>query len=131
MVGAWWRGGQIAYKTFSLKVWDVSGPRALWQHFYSGSHALIYVVDSGDVERVDKTATELRAVLDAEELRGCPVLVYANKSDLPRALPPAELASRLGLHELRGHQWHIQPGCARSGEGLHEGLDWVLSALPK
>ncbi len=109
----------------------MSGPRALWQQFYAGSHALIYVVDSGDVDRVDQTARELRAVLDAEELRGCPVLVYANKQDLPRALPPAELAARLGLNELRGHQWHVQAACARSGDGLHEGLNWIVCALPK
>ena len=124
----------MTYKKFSLNVWDVGGQtilRPLWRHYYSGSHALIYVVDSSDVDRVDLAAEELRAVLDTDEMRRCPVLVYANKQDLPRALSPTELAARLGLHSLREHKWYIQAACGKTGDGLYEGLDWVVASLPK
>jgi small GTP-binding protein len=123
---------QVEYKKFSLTVWDVGGQtilRPLWRHYYAGTDALIYVVDSSDVDRVDLAAEELRAVLETDEMRGCAVLVYANKQDLPRAIRPAELATRLGLHELRGHKWQIQAASALTGDGLYEGLDWVVEHL--
>jgi GTPase SAR1 family protein len=113
-------------------VWDVGGQtilRPLWRHYYAGSNALIYVVDSSDVDRVELAAEELRAVLDTEEMRGCAVLVYANKQDLPRALSATDLAARMGLHDLRGHKWFIQAACAKTGDGLYEGLDWVVGSL--
>ena len=96
----------------------------------AGTDALIYVVDSSDVDRVDLAAEELRAVLDTDEMARCAVLVYANKQDLPRAMGTADLAARLGLHDLRGHKWRIQASSAVTGDGLYEGLDWVVENLP-
>jgi hypothetical protein len=45
--------------------------------------------------------------------------------DLPKAMPTAEVAEKLGLHSLRGRVWHIQGTCATTGDGLYEGLDWL------
>ncbi len=38
-----------------LTVWDVGGQdkvRQLWRHYYAGASALIFVIDSADVERL-------------------------------------------------------------------------------
>lgn len=43
----------------------------------------------------------------------------------------AQLAETLGLHTLRGRPWQIQACSAKTGEGLKEGLEWVLSNLKK
>jgi signal recognition particle receptor subunit beta len=53
------------------------------------------------------------------------VLIYANKQDLPNALPPARLVQELELNSLRTHKWYIQACCGTSGDGLYEGLDWL------
>ncbi|GBG16165.1 ADP-ribosylation factor, partial [Hondaea fermentalgiana] len=63
-----------------------------------------------------------------DELRGAAVLVLANKQDLPHAMTAPELAVKLGLLSIRGHNWFIQSSCATSGDGLFEGLDWVGKA---
>lgn len=49
--------------------------------------------------------------------------------DLPKAMPAAEVAEKLGLHALRGREWHIHACCATNGDGLYEGLDWLSAKL--
>ena len=41
--------------------------------------AIIYVVDSSDVERIGISRDEFHAILDEEELKDSLILVYANK----------------------------------------------------
>lgn len=69
-------------------------------------------------------------MLNEPELANAALLVFANKQDLPKALPAAAMAEQLGLSSLR-RTWHIQATCATTGEGLAEGLDWLASALVK
>lgn len=47
------------------------------------SVGIIYVVDSADFERLSLSRDELHSVLASDELRGVPVVVLANKQDLP------------------------------------------------
>ena len=124
---------QVEYQNISFTVWDVGGQeklRSLWRHYYDGAHALIFVVDSNDQERVGLAKSELHRLLNTEELRNAVVLVFANKQDLPNALTAATLASKLELNSIR-HEWYIQPCRALDGQGLYEGLDWLSSALSK
>lgn len=61
-----------------------------------------------------------------------PILVLANKQDLPGAKEAKEIASFLGLHDLGpSHLWHVQPTCAVIGDGLEEGLDILYSMILK
>lgn len=118
----------IQYKNIKFNVWDVGGQdkiRPLWRHYYTGTQGLVFVVDSRDRARIDEARTELHRILSDREMRGCPLLVFANKQDLAGALSPAELTERLGLHALHGHVWFVHPSCATSGEGLFEGLNWL------
>ena len=71
-----------------MTVWDVGGQdriRALWRHYYQNTDAVIFVVDSSDVERLDEAASELSKVLGEPELAAARLLVLANKQDLPTA----------------------------------------------
>lgn len=73
-----------------------------------------------------------------------PILVLANKQDLPGAREPRELERLLGLHELgqqgqaavaagqpSAHMWHVQPACAITGDGLHEGMEALYEMIVK
>ena len=44
---------------------------------------LVYVVDSNDRERILESREELFGILQNDEMRGVPVVVIANKQDLP------------------------------------------------
>ena len=89
------------------------------------------VVDSTDSERLGEASEELQAILCDQEMKNTLVLVLANKQDLPRALPPSDIASKLGLRSIAQNRWFIQPACATTGEGLYEGLDWSSRELRK
>jgi len=45
-------------------------------------------------------------------------------------MSPGEIEEKLKLPEiLRDRKWFIQPSCATSGDGLYEGLTWVLDVI--
>ena len=123
----------VEYQNISFVVWDVGGQerlRMLWRHYYEGTDALIFVVDSADVDRIDLARQELERLTSAEELSNALVLVFANKQDLNGAVDPKTLAKELQLSKLK-NRWFVQPCIATQGGGLYEGLDWLSTALSK
>jgi len=122
----------VEYKNIRFTVWDVGGQdkiRRLWRHYYQGTQGLIFVVDSNDRERAEDAREELMKMLNEDEMRDAVLLVFANKQDLPNAMPAAEVTEKLGLHNMRNRRWFIQSACATTGDGLYEGLDWLSRAL--
>ncbi|XP_074834855.1 uncharacterized protein LOC142002564 [Carettochelys insculpta] len=118
--------------TFTL--WDVGGQdriRALWHHYHSNTDGLVFVVDSADPGRVGEAGSELGDLLQAEELQGVPLVLLANKQDLPGARSCAELVEELGLRKLRGREWHAQGCCAVSGQGLPEALEKLAELVKR
>merc|ERR1712227_898636 len=84
----------VEYKNISFTVWDVGGQdkiRPLWRHYYTGTQGLIFVVDSNDRDRVEDAREELMKMLNEDEMRDAVLLVFANKQDLPNAMPAAEV----------------------------------------
>ncbi|OTF83732.1 hypothetical protein BLA29_015273 [Euroglyphus maynei] len=49
--------------------------------------------------------------------------------DLKEALPTVKICQTLGLHQLPHKQWHVQSSNAITGEGIQEGIDWLLVQL--
>eukprot|EP00930_Biecheleria_cincta_P016595 TRINITY_DN1343_c0_g1_i10.p1 TRINITY_DN1343_c0_g1~~TRINITY_DN1343_c0_g1_i10.p1 ORF type:complete len:204 (+),score=47.78 TRINITY_DN1343_c0_g1_i10:69-614(+) len=122
----------VEYKNISFTVWDVGGQdkiRPLWRHYYQGTQGLIFVVDSNDRDRIEDAREELNKMLNEDEMRDAVLLVFANKQDLPNAMPAAEVTEKLGLQTMRNRQWFIQSACATTGDGLYEGLDWLSRTL--
>jgi len=122
----------ITYKNVNFTVWDVGGQdkiRGLWKHYYQGTDALIWCVDSSDKERTHLARDELHRVLSDDLLQNVKVLVFANKMDLPGAMNPTELADGLQLRKLSQKDWYVQQCCGTNGEGLYEGLDHLATML--
>merc|ERR1711877_35129 len=104
----------VEYKNIRFTVWDVGGQdkiRPLWRYYYQGMQGLIFVVDSNDRDRVEDAREELEKMLEEDEMRDAVLLVFANKQDLPNAMPAAEVTEKLGLHNMRNRQWFIQSAC--------------------
>eukprot|EP00518_Triparma_eleuthera_P004776 CAMPEP_0182464202 /NCGR_PEP_ID=MMETSP1319-20130603/8389_1 /TAXON_ID=172717 /ORGANISM="Bolidomonas pacifica, Strain RCC208" /LENGTH=179 /DNA_ID=CAMNT_0024663829 /DNA_START=60 /DNA_END=599 /DNA_ORIENTATION=+ len=126
----------IQYKKLDMTMWDVGGQdkiRRLWNHYYHGTDALIYVVDCSDVNRIEEAKVELHKVLNNDVVKQTnqAVLIYANKQDLPNAVAPSEMLSRLDLSQIGGIEWYCQGSVASEGQGLYEGLDWLNGVLSK
>ncbi|KAH3761346.1 ADP-ribosylation factor Arf1 [Pelomyxa schiedti] len=131
---------EVKYKNMNLVVFDVGGEdriRSLWKQHLPGTKGVIVFVDSADVERMDDAREQMYYLLGDEQLRDAPLLVFANKQDLPSALPVAEITAKLGLPEINvgrtgaPRDWYIQASCATSGDGLPEGFEWLIQQLEK
>ncbi|XP_078484568.1 ADP-ribosylation factor-like protein 3 [Ciona intestinalis] len=119
---------------FKLNVWDIGGQRRIrpyWRNYFENTDVLIYVVDSTDKKRLEETGVELEELVTDEKLSGVPLLVFANKQDLLQAAPASEIADGLSLHNLRGRTYQIQACSALKGEGIQDGLEWVMKTVSK
>ncbi|XP_022625441.1 ADP-ribosylation factor-like protein 14 [Seriola dumerili] len=114
----------------SMTVWDVGGQKKMrphWKHHYTDTAGLVFVVDSWDETRLEEARKELHRVLRYESLRGVPLVVLANKQDLPGALSPEALCLKLDLRRVcEGRAWFIQPCSATTGMGLEEGFRRIV-----
>ena len=120
----------VKHKNVSFEVWDLGGQTTLrqtWSSYYVNTAAVILMVDSTDRGRIGAVKDELFRLLGEESLESAGVLILANKQDLSDAMSVLELTDALHLHAVKGKQWHVQPSCALTGEGLREGLDWVCA----
>ncbi|CAF1041230.1 unnamed protein product [Adineta ricciae] len=107
-----------------------SAGRALQRAYYRRMTGIIYVVDSSDRTTIDETCNELHQLANEDELRTKPFLILANKQDLPTAMTLDELKVKLNLVKLDGiKEWHLHPTCALRGEGVREGLGWLIDAM--
>lgn len=115
-------------------VWDVGGQdklRPLWRSYTRCTDGIIFVVDSTKEDRLEEAKLELLKICKSSTKAGqVPILVLANKQDLPSAIDESKLESLLGLKELgAGAQWYLQPTCAVTGEGLDEGMEQLHSMI--
>ena len=124
----------VEYKNIKFTVWDVGGQdtiRPLWVHYYQNTDAVIFVVDSHDreLDRIQDAREELQKLMIEDQLKDASLLVFANKQDMPKAMSASEIQEKLGINDLRGRQWFVQPCCAKTGDGLYQGLDWLSNII--
>eukprot|EP01089_Gocevia_fonbrunei_P007668 TRINITY_DN1889_c1_g1_i1.p1 TRINITY_DN1889_c1_g1~~TRINITY_DN1889_c1_g1_i1.p1 ORF type:complete len:297 (-),score=69.92 TRINITY_DN1889_c1_g1_i1:74-964(-) len=122
----------VEYKNIKLIMWDVGGHekiRHLWTHYFEGTNAMIFVIDSDDTERINEAKRELKGLMNEKDLKGVPVLILANKQDLDSALSLAEVQKSLGLFSGRSSRWELMGCSAVEGQGINEGLEWVYDKV--
>ena len=105
-------------------------------------------MDSTDYYRFDEVKEELQTMLKEESLKGwypnmpflslsvtfsffseAKLLVLNNKSDLPMCKSSSIVASELGICSITNREWAIQSCCAKSGEGVIQGLEKLYLSL--
>lgn len=109
----------------SFTLWDVGGQdslRASWPNYLEDINTLIFVLDSADMARLAEAMAALEEALSHPSMAGIPVLLLANKQEVPGALAPAELGEMLQEGGLAGHHWVLQGCSAHTGQGLQEVL---------
>eukprot|EP01090_Pellita_catalonica_P021936 TRINITY_DN834_c0_g2_i1.p1 TRINITY_DN834_c0_g2~~TRINITY_DN834_c0_g2_i1.p1 ORF type:complete len:183 (+),score=38.94 TRINITY_DN834_c0_g2_i1:68-616(+) len=123
---------KVSYNKLDFTIFDVGGQdriRTLWHYYYAGTNGIIFVVDSSDTERLKEARDELHKTLKSDLLKNVPLLVLANKQDLPHARSPAQITQELDLTSIRNRKWQVQGSCAVTGDGLVEGMDFLSAAV--
>ena len=122
----------VTYKNLNFNVWDLGGQtsiRPYWRCYYANTAAVVFVIDSTDIDRLETASGELRAMLDEEELRDAALLVFANKQDQPGAKGAGDISEALRLGELKDRNWSIMACSAIDGRGVNEGMDWLVVSI--
>jgi ADP-ribosylation factor-like protein 2 len=104
-------------------------------------------VDSVDRARLNTCGQELHNLLKEEvwlrdafifliltfgfqRLYGAPVLIFANKQDLPSALSTEQIVEYLQLEKMStSRRWRIFSCSAITGEGLEDGISWLVETI--
>jgi len=128
--------GKVELATQKLIFWDLggqSGLRTIWDKYYESCHAIIFMVDAVNVARFQESKAALDSVLKSSELKGVPLLLFANKQDIPNAKSWREVQSYFvgegGLADKR--PCSVQSLSALTGDGIQNGIEWLCQTLAK
>jgi len=144
----------MEYRGFQFNLWDLGGTtkaRSKWEMYLENSHVIVFVVDSTNGKLLDhdegdkKLSTsstsdslplvegtaryELHRLMSLPILMNSFFLILANKQDLDNSLNVDEIAKRLGLNLVVDRLWQVQGASAIKGDGLFEGLNWIIKGL--
>ncbi|XP_044290307.1 ADP-ribosylation factor-like protein 14 [Varanus komodoensis] len=118
-------------ENIAITLWDVGGQhkmRTAWSSYLENIHSLVYVVDSSDKWRLEESKKELEVILKNDKTKNVPLVVLANKQDIPGALDAEEITKRLNIKKhCHDRNWYVQPCCAITGDGLLEAMKKVTS----
>mmetsp|Transcript_14800 Transcript_14800/g.31736 ORF Transcript_14800/g.31736 Transcript_14800/m.31736 type:complete len:214 (+) Transcript_14800:75-716(+) len=152
---------QFRFGGVSFTAFDVGGHeqwRHLWRQHFVESDAVVFVLDSGDVDRFEEAQREIQGLLSDEHesdsdstatdepddvpqerdlsslvstvpnLR-IPMLLLCNKQDLPYASSVPSILSKLNLLESFSPNFHAAPCSVKSGCGISEALSWLTRSI--
>ena len=111
---------QIQNNGSSFHLWDVGGQdktRPLWRSYIRDTDLILFVLDSSD--RLDEAKLELQNIVKLTERSGPPIIVIANKQDLPGAADTEDIRTFLSsVKASSGQGLEVMSSCGITGEGL-------------
>lgn len=126
--------GTIDVGKARLMFWDLGGQdelQSLWDKYYAESHGVIYVIDSTDEERLSESKEAFEKMISSETLEGVPLLVLANKQDVPNCLSVPDIKTAFSdcAPKIGKRDCLVQPCTALTGDGVNEGIEWMVKCV--
>ena len=90
----------MEFDNMSLQFWDLPGQtgfRKIWTHYFKEVHAIVFMIDSSDTERLNEARYELHKLLNEYELKYAPILILANKQDMKQAMDYQSMINTLQI----------------------------------
>ena len=113
--------------------WDLgcwaSRVKELYEYYYPNTDGIIFIIDSHDKERFDDAIEYFQEILEADELKNCPILIMANKQDMNETLSSDEISMVLRNKKYKDRKWSIIKTSGISGQGLEEDMQWMASSI--
>lgn len=129
-------------KNINLKFWDLGGQRLLrsmWSRYYRSCHGIIFIIDSTDTDRFSECYDSLMEIandslwkVDGGESVNVPILMLANKQDLPQAVDLVSLKTGVFIEvvsQLEATDLKLLPVSVLENQGLKESLEWLVTRL--
>ncbi|KAK8965367.1 ADP-ribosylation factor 3 [Platanthera guangdongensis] len=89
------------------------------------------MIDASCPSSFEDSKSALEKVLRHDDLRGAPLLILANKQDLPDAVSSEELARYLDLKELGERLYLFEAVSAHDGMGIKYAIEWLVDAMER
>ncbi|KAK2723096.1 ADP-ribosylation factor-related protein 1-like [Artemia franciscana] len=128
--------GKVDLLGVKVSFWDLGGQeelQSLWDKYYAESHGIIYIVDAFDRERIEESEKAFGKMIASEALTGVPILLLANKQDLPDCMGVREVkpifqqsGSQIGTRDFM-----VMPVSALRGDGVEEGISWLVQCMKR
>ena len=80
-------------------------------------------------ERFSKANQALLEIINNEELKNIPLLIFGNKQDLNEATSSNKLIEFLEMEKIKNNKSFLQDSSALNGRGIKEGFDWLSNIL--
>lgn len=112
-------------------MWDLGGQKSFreqWKCYYPNTQGVIYMLDSTDWARADLARQELFELLHEDDLKNTPVLVLANKQDLPGAMSTREVENRLQINTLQ-RKMFVAGISAKTNTDVESALAWLIDNI--
>ncbi len=126
---------ELKTKHEHLAMWEIGGAesfiRTLWDIYTRDSDAIVFVIDSS-APGLFPTLKQLIKdhITIPTHLKHVPVLLLANKQDLPKAVPPHAIAEQLDLHDLLDDRpWAFFSTSAVTSQNLTIALNWLCRTI--
>lgn len=123
----------------NLKFWDVGGQeslREMWSEYYTNSHAIIFVIDSTDKDRLLDCQKALSSIVTDDLIEGIPILMLANKQDVEGAPGKLEVEDikeifNVIAEHLDARDSRVLPISAKTGDGVQQSIEWLTLRLER
>ncbi|KAK4799558.1 hypothetical protein SAY86_024923 [Trapa natans] len=126
--------GRVELPNAKLVFWDLGGQpglRSIWEKYYEEAHAVVFVIDASCPSRFEDSKSALEKVLRNDDLQGAPLLILANKQDLPEAVSTEELALYLDMKKLDERVSMYEAVSAYDGLGIRESVEWLVEVMER
>jgi ADP-ribosylation factor-like protein 8 len=111
-----------------MKCWDIGGQeqyRSEWSRYTKGCDVVLYVVDAAAPAKLPTAKRELHKLLDDGSIGATPLLVLANKIDLPEHVGESELIEELQLNYVMETPWMVLPISALQCTNMDQVVEWL------
>ena len=129
---------ELKVRNITIKVFDLAGQenmRGVWKYYFSSTEGVIFIVDANRTDRFPDVKEELYNILNDENAGRIPILVYANKQDLPDSVTSDQLAEQLDCYETsrtnKDSLIHFQDCQCNTDDssGLRDGFEWLTNKI--
>lgn len=129
----------IGVKTSSVRIGNVEfsihdagghpSYRYLWKINCNSSDVILYVLDCADQEMIATSESQLESLFSDSELVDKPILIIANKIDLPEAMTQNDIIARLRLQEIEGRVIKLFCISAKKRINVDNIMNWIIDNL--
>ena len=125
---------KVTKGSVTIKLWDIGGQprfRPMWERYCRGVNSIVYVVDAADPSSFETSRQCLQDLLNKPALERIPLLVLANKNDLPGAADQQSVSLALGLNAINDREVTCYSISAKRCVNIDATLQWLTAHAGK